>query len=42
MLIPRRSFLGPDVQDVRRRLDPVHTVERLGATLLEIYDLPPP
>jgi hypothetical protein len=42
MLIPRRSFLGPDVLDARSDLEPVHTVERLGATLLEIYDLPPP
>jgi hypothetical protein len=39
MWIPRRSFGSPGIEAVRRRLEPVHTVERLGATLLEIYDL---
>lgn len=39
MILPRPSFFTPAVERVRRAREPVHTVERLGATLLEIYVL---
>lgn len=39
MVLPRPSFFTPAVERVRREREPVYTVERLGATLLEIYVL---
>lgn len=42
MIMTRVAFLPPDFQAFRREHEPVHTIDRLGATLLEIYRLPPP
>lgn len=37
MFMTRESLLAPELEAYRRDHQPVHTVERLGATLLEIY-----
>ncbi len=40
MLMTRKAFYTPRVREVRATQEPVFTVERLGATLLEVYRLP--
>ncbi|HSL84377.1 MAG TPA: hypothetical protein VLF66_16510, partial [Thermoanaerobaculia bacterium] len=40
MVMTRKALYTPRVREVRASQRPVFTVERLGATLLEIYNLP--